>query len=269
MKFLKNHLALIIPLAALLFAIESIFLISRTIDNYREKIGSEYAIVLASKEPLSVAQIQNKIAQMQNLEEIDTEEVLKQLSKNISAANFDLIKSSLPYFYKISLENFPSQSELDKIEQNLRSIGGISRIETFSKSHSQIFRLLIFNKGAVMVLSTIVVILSILLMFKQIEVWWLTHAQRMEIMGLLGASSWMKSSLLFKLALSDTIIAALIVSAGIYYASSNPSFLDFISTLGLGGEIFSPLNDSLLLLFIGLVLSLGGVWVISLKAKEQ
>ena len=54
MNSLKNHLSLIIPLVALLFALESILLVNRTLSDYESKLGKNYAIVLASNKELKL-----------------------------------------------------------------------------------------------------------------------------------------------------------------------------------------------------------------------
>ncbi|MDE5926079.1 MAG: cell division protein FtsX [Helicobacter sp.] len=268
MNSLKNHLSLIIPLIALLFALESILLISRTLNDYESKLGKNYAIILASTKELNLELLRNKISEAQDLTLIDSKIVLDRLSKNISQANIVLLKKSLPRFYSLTLNVYPSSSRLENIHKTLSTLEGVSRIETFTKSHSQIYQLLLIINGSTMIFSSLIALISLLLMFKQIEIWKFQHLERMEIMTLLGAPLWMRSQVLFRLACLDTILATLIVASGLVYISQNPTLLIFLQELGLNPEIFSPILDSIVLLLTGLAVSLISVWIVSLQHRD-
>ena len=268
MSSLKNHLSLIIPLVALLFALESILLVHRTLSDYENKLGQNYAIVLASKNELSLESLRNKISEAQNLTPIDSQLILERLKNSISQANLILLKKSLPYFYSLTLNQYPSDARLLAIQNVLNNFEGVIRIETFSKSHSQIYQLLLIINGSIIIFSSLIALISLLLMFKQIEIWKFQHLERMEIMTLFGAPLWMRSQVLFRLACIDTIIATIIVSGGLFYIAQNPALLIFFQELGLNPEIFSPILDSIVLLLTGLALSLTAVWIVSLQQRD-
>lgn len=268
MNSLKNHLSLIIPIVALLFALESIILVNRTLNDYEEKLGQNYAIILASKKELSVELLRTKIAEANTLKPIDAEIVLEQLKHSISQANLVLLKKSLPYFYALNLSVYPSDARLIAIQKSLNSFDGIIRIETFTKSHNQIYQLLLIINGSILIFSSFVVLISLLLMFKQIEIWKFQHLERMEIMTLFGAPLWLRSRVLFRLACIDTIIATCIVGGGLIYISKNTALLVFFQELGINAEIFSPFLDSIVLLLTGLTLSLIAVWIVSLQQRN-
>ncbi|TLD85307.1 cell division protein FtsX [Helicobacter sp. MIT 11-5569] len=268
MNSLKNHLSLIIPLVALLFALESILLVNRTLSDYESKLGKNYAIILASKKELSLESLRNKITEAESLNPIDAQIILDRLKNNISQANLILLKKSLPNFYSLTLNQYPSDARLIAIQKALESFDEIVRIETFTKSHNQIYQLLLIINGSIMIFSSLIALISLLLMFKQIEIWKFQHIERMEIMTLFGAPLWMRSQVLFRLACIDTILATLIVAGGLFYISQNPSLLIFFQELGLNPEIFSPILDSIVLLLTGLTLSLIAVWIVSLQQKD-
>lgn len=255
-------------MVALLFALESILLVHRTLSNYESKLGKNYAIILASTKELNLEVLRNKISEAQDLSRIDPKIILERLSKNISQANIILLKKSLPRFYSLSLNTYPSSARLEAIHRSLNEIEGIFRIETFAKSHNQIYQLLLIINGSTMIFSSFIVLISLLLMFKQIEIWKFQHLERMEIMTLLGAPLWMRSQILFRLACIDTVLATLIVVSGLIYVSQNPTLLIFFQELGINPEIFSPILDSIVLLLTGLALSLIAVWIVSLQHKE-
>lgn len=268
MNSLKNHLSLIIPLVALLFALESILLVNRTLSDYESKLGKNYAIVLASNKELKLQDLKEKISEAKALAPIDSKVILERLKDNISQANLIVLKNTLPYFYSLNLDSYPSTSRLEVIEKTLKSIDGIIRIETFTKSHSQIYQLLLIINSSVIIFSGLIALISLLLMFKQIEIWKFQHLERMEIMTLLGAPLWMRSQILFRLACLDTIIATALVCVGLFYLSQNPSLLIFMQELGLDSAIFSPFYDSVILLLVGLSVSLIAVWIVSLQQKD-
>ncbi|HIS09094.1 MAG TPA: cell division protein FtsX, partial [Candidatus Scatomorpha intestinipullorum] len=172
------------------------------------------------------------------------------------------------HFYSLSLNTYPSSARHSVINNSLKSIDGIIRVETFTKSHSQIYQLLLIINSSVIIFSSLIALISLLLMFKQIEIWKFQHLERMEIMTLLGAPLWMRSQILFRLACLDTIIATIIVGIGLFYVSTNPTLLIFMQELGLKPDIFSPLSDSIVLLLVGLVVSLVSVWIVSLQQKD-
>ena len=61
----------------------------------------------------------------------------------------------------------------------------------------------------------------------------------MQIMGYLGAGMWMKNSFLFKGAIYDAIIAAVVVSVGFLYFSTTNAAKEMLGALEIGQEIFS------------------------------
>ena len=170
MNSLKNHLSLIIPLVALLFALESILLVHRTLNDYENKLGQNYAIVLASKNELTLESLRNKIGEVQALTPIDSQLILERLKNSISQANLILLKKSLPHFYSLTLNQYPSDARLIAIQNVLNNFEGVIRIETFSKSHSQIYQLLLIINGSIIIFSSLIALISLLLMFKQIEI---------------------------------------------------------------------------------------------------
>ncbi|MDD6055139.1 MAG: cell division protein FtsX [Helicobacter sp.] len=267
MNSLKNHLSLIIPLVALLFALESIILVQRTLSDYENKLGKNYAIILASKKELKLEELQNKIEEAKELNTIDANIILERLKSSISQANLVLLKKSLPHFYSLNLSTYPSDARLIAIQKTLNKIDGIVRIETFTKSHNQIYQLLLIINGSIIIFSSLIALISMLLMFKQIEIWKFLHIERMEIMSLFGAPLWMRSRLLFRIATIDTIIATIIVGSGLFYVSKNATLLIFLQELGINIEIFSPILDSIVLLLSGLLVSLISVWIVSLQQR--
>ncbi|NLU35260.1 FtsX-like permease family protein [Wolinella succinogenes] len=267
MSSLKHHLSLIIPLIALLFSLESIVLIQRAVAGYEANLGKSYSIVIATRKEVSLEEIKRVVKEAEGLKAIAPDAVLEKLQKDISSANLALLKDSLPQFYSLSLDSFPDKSRLGAIDAALKKMNGVERVESFAKSHDQIYRLLLLLKSSVMVFAGLISIISLLLMVKQIEIWRFEHSERMEIMGYFGAPSWMRNGLLFRLALVDSLIAAGIIGAGMIYLSQDPTTLTLIGDVGLDGSIFAPEHDSLLLLLGGVGVSILSVWMVILRPR--
>ncbi|MGP1579996.1 MAG: cell division protein FtsX [Wolinella sp.] len=267
MSSLKHHLSLIIPLIALLFSLESILLIHRALLSYETNLGKSYSIIIAARSELTLEGIARVVKEASALKEISPDSVLKRLGENLHSLDMQMLKGSLPKFYSLSLSSFPSQARLEAIDVALKKLSGIERVESFAKSHDQIYRLLLLLKGSVMVFATLISVISLLLMVKQIEIWRFEHSERMEIMSYFGAPSWMRNGVLFRLALVDSVIATSIISAGIGYLSIDSFALSALSEVGISRSIFALKDDSLTLFASGITLSILSVWTVILRPK--
>lgn len=266
-RSVKRHFALIVPLFALLFSFECLLLLERMIREYEGKLSEDYVIVLSSPKELDIKDIQKDIKEAYSLEKIDQEITINRLKNDLSAAHLALLQKSLPYFYSLKLERFPSQERLNEIGEILKKNQEIMRVETFAKIHSQNYRLLLLFNSSMLVVGMLIALLSLLLMVKQIEIWKFEHTQRMEIMAFFGAPLWMRSGVLFRLACSDSLIATALVLGVFVYALNNQQVIAITQSLGLNLGVFSLVGDSILLLILGLILSLGCVWIVIMKQK--
>ncbi|RAX54594.1 FtsX-like permease family protein [Helicobacter sp. 10-6591] len=268
MNSLKRHLALIIPLLALLFGLESILLVNRAISIHEQKLTENYSIVIASKEELSLPKVQSFIPEASELRVIPTDRLTNDLKKDISKSALDSLQKELPYFYSLKLLDFPNQKRLDKINAALLKINGVTKVESFAKAHSQVYKLLLIIKGSVVIFSVLSAVLSCLLMVKQIEVWKFEHIERMQIMSFLGAPSWMRNSILFKLAIIDSLIATIIGTVVLVYFKDSQLASSIAQTLEVNLNIIKVWGDSLVLLFLSIIISLVSVFFVIIKQKD-
>lgn len=266
----KRYLSLLLPLCALLVGFECILLVNRALSSHEEVIGKNYAIVLVSSNALDEAALKAKNSQIARIHKLDANGILGEInagfSDNSKIENFEVF---LPLFYSITLKRFPNQREIKQIEADLLAIEGVSRVESFSKSHSQTYRLLVLVKGAITLFSILVGILSVFLMYKQIEVWRFEHSERMEIMTYLGAKSQLKNKPLYQLAFIDSIIAAILVVGFIFWLSNTALITQITSLLGI--DIFSAQRfvvDFVCLLFIAWIISMAAVLAVIFVQKE-
>lgn len=268
MNTLKRHLTLIIPLLALLFSLQSILFINRAINIKEDKLLQNYFILVASKKSLNLEEIKNYINEAKSLTIIDPSYLLQKFQDFNDEENLKIIQKDLPFFYSIKLLQYPSQKELDAIENNLKNLDFISHIETFAKTHNQVYRLLFFTKSNIMIFASLLGIFSFLLMMRQIQVWRFEHQKRMQIMDLLGASSWLKNKILFKLAFFDSIIASCIITFGSFYCSQMPQTKTIFEDLGIPDNIFRFSQDFLALAGFAICISLFCVFVVIISRRK-
>ena len=269
MLWLRQYLSLLIPLITLLVGIESVLLINRAVTSHEAIISKSYAMVLVSKSKMTIGDISDRIPEALALEKLDSNEVLNEINASFKDSIFDNIKNTLPYFYSIKFKSFPNQLRVKIINKYLSSLDNVIRVESFSKSHNQIYKILVLSKGCVIILSTLIFILSILLMIKQIEVWRFEHSERMEIMTYLGAPSKFRNGPLYKLAIIDSVISSIIVLLSVVAIYNNNRVSSIIKMLGI--EIFGIkdlIGDFSILILSSCIVSLISVFMVILFQKE-
>ncbi|WP_281951090.1 FtsX-like permease family protein [Nitrosophilus kaiyonis] len=268
MKSLKNHLSLIIPLFAIFFAIEFYLILDRVIKQYEINLKNDYTILIVSDKNLKKDDIE-KYLNISKIVEIKPDDMIKKIKEEDISLDLETLKMFLPKFYQIYLNHFPSTSELEWIKSRLKVIPGIKRVETFSKTHSKIYNLLMISKQISKIFLIIVSIISVLLILKQIKVWHFEHKERMYIMELFGAPFWMRSGVLFRLAIVDTFIATLFL-IGIYYYFLNSDILkNIFSYLHILLNFEEIIKDCLILGGIGLIITFFSVLVVSTRQIQE
>jgi cell division transport system permease protein len=269
MKSLKNHVSVIIPLFVLLFSIQFTFSIKNIVEGYELKLIEEYSIVIVSQKPLEESVIKNKVAGVRSLTPISSKNILDRLKKDLSSQNLALLKVSLPNFYSVKLDRLPSEEELERITKNFKSINSITKVETFVKTHTKVYKMFHFIQVLSYMFAGLILIISVLLIFKQMKIWLLEHQERMSIMALFGAPFWMKSIFLYKLGLIDSFISSLLVSLLFWYVPKRDDFVNFLHSLGVEVYSFEIFKDTLTLLGISVIFSLFIVTLVISKLNNR
>jgi len=268
-KSFKNHLSLVIALVSILFSIQIFTIVERSLDAYRTNLAKNYSLVVVSRIPLKKESLEGKIVSLKALNEISPDGVIERLNAGISKKNAELLKSTLPKFYKLKLSSYPSPDELQRITQILKDTKGITKVETFENTHHRTYRMLLLFKTVVSVFSACVLIVTILLIFKELRIWQFQHNERMSIMGLFGAPTWLRSAVLFRLAIVDALIASALSFALFIYIASNEWVAEQFKSIGIEIVIFDISNDFLTLFSVALVVSLLLATFIVLGHKEE
>jgi len=222
MKSLKNFLAFLIPLLSMLITFSIYLLITNVVNGYKDKIANDYSIVIVTNTPID----KNKFSSIANIdvdrvEALEKEKIINSIKSNLSKTSIDLLERKLPYFYQIYLEEFPTSSELDVINNELKKNRNIRNIEIFSKDHNQIYLLLLLLNSISFILFFIITIFAIIIIAKQIKLWFHEHRTRITILRLHGASIIYSASSIINYAILSSFTAFVVVSAFYYYTINN------------------------------------------------
>ncbi len=268
MRSLKNHISLIIPLFAILFAVEFYFIISKIISEYEVNLSKDYSIIVVSKKPLTLPELKAVEPDIALIQEVDSDLIIKRLKQNGVDVNYEELKNFLPHFYKVYLSSFPSADMLNHIKQVLRGIDSVTRVETFTKVHEKMYHFLIFLKKISKFFLGIIFVTSIMLVFKQIEIWNLEHSERMYIMALFGAPLWMRNAILIKLSVIDTVISTILVYLIYSYLLSTKYLKELLGFENITISSQDLLKDMGWLFALGILISVVNVLIVSWRQPK-
>ena len=266
---LKNHISLIFALIVMLLSIQSIKTLNQLSSDYEQKITNSYSIVIVSYSKITLKTLQKLYPHIKNVQEISPQKVIDSIKGGISAANLALLKTSLPKFYRIKLDFYPSDKELQDLKKILKKDKNITKIESFSKTQSIIYKMLVLNKLIIFVFAIMIFLIAALLVVRQMEIWRLRHNERMKIMAIFGAPLWLRSAVLFRLCIVDSILASVLVSGFFYYLSSSADIKLYLSELGIGSVGFELGSGFFMLFVMALAISLLSVSYVVIKSDQE
>jgi len=269
MKSFKNHISLVIALVSILFSLQIFTIVDRSIDAYKENLAKNYSLVIVSQKTVQNKNILNKIKELASIEELSPDSVIQKLNTGISQKNIELLKITLPKFYKFKLKKYPTPAKLEKIKKQLLQYSYITKVETFSNTHDTTYKLLLLFKNVISVLAVLILLVTILLIFKELRIWQFKHYERMNIMGLFGAPTWLRSAVLFRLSIVDAFIAFGISFVVFSYFSSSIWIAEQFENIGISVVVFDKIYDSLLMLGVSIVVSILLASFIVLGHKEE
>jgi len=269
MKSLKNHLSLVIALLSILFSLQTFIVVERSIDAYKENLANNYSLVAVSQKNLNAKIIKNKNPLIKEILPLSPDKVIKKLNSGIDKKNLDLLKLSLPKFYKLNLTHYPSPDEVNNLTKALLRDTSVINVETFSKSHDTTYKLLLLFKTVISVFAFSVGIVTILLISKELKIWQFKHTERMSIMGLFGAPTWLSSAVLFRLAFVDALVASALAFVLFAYVDSSTWVQEQFLNIGISVLVFDPIVDFAIMLSVALILSTLLATFIVISHKEE
>ncbi len=269
MRSVKNHFSLIIALFTIVFTLQIYMVIERTVTAYERNLNENYAIVVVTKKSIATDTLVAMSPKIKSAEEISTKEVVDNLQSQMKQRHIDLLKLSLPHFYSIHLNHYPTPSEVKELRRTLQKNSDITRIEDFAKSHDTLYKLLLLFKSVVVIFAIAIFAVTSLLVLKEMRIWQFQHNDRMSIMAMFGAPVWMRSAVLFRLSIVDAIIASVLAIMVFSYADAAEIAHEQLQSIGIDVLLFDPFNDSLLIIGVALSLSILLATLIVIGHKEE
>lgn len=269
MKSIKNHLSLVIALLSILFSMQVFIIVDRSIDSYKVNLANNYSVVVVSKKRLNSVDIISENRIVEDISKLEPDSVIKKLNTGMTKKNIELLKLTLPKFYKVTLTHYPTPKEITKLTKNLLNNKLITKVENFSHNHDTTYKLLLLFKSVITVFAISILIVTTLLIFKELRIWQFKHDERMSIMGLFGAPTWLRSAVLFRLSIVDALIASALAFILFSYMASSQWILNQFDYIGIRIVIFDPVYDFLMLLSVAMFLSMMLASLIVLGHKEE
>ncbi|MDF1875420.1 cell division protein FtsX [Sulfurimonas sp. SAG-AH-194-I05] len=269
MKSIKNHLSLVVALVSILFAIQVFIIVDRAINAYKENLANNYSVIVVAHSSITDAKFKTLDTLVKSVTELSPDNVIKRLNTKIDKRNIELLKVTLPKFYKVKLKHFPNKHEIRRLTKKLLNHRYISKVENFSYNHDSTFKLLLLFKDVITVFTISVFIVTILLILKELRIWQFTHNERMSIMGLFGAPIWLSSAVLFRLAIVDAIISSIVIFGIFSSIASSPWVLEQQENIGIHINIFDAFGDFFMLFGIAISVSVVLASLIVIGHKEE
>ncbi|MCK9473652.1 cell division protein FtsX [Sulfurimonas sp.] len=269
MKSVRNHFSLVIALLSILFSMQVFLIAERSIEAYKVNLVQNYSVIAVSKKHLEISEILKINNIIADAKELSPDSVIERLSSDMRSANVELLKLTMPKFYKLSLTRYPTPGEVKNLKSDLLRSSSITKVEDFSHTHDTTYKLLLLFKNVVALFAIVVLIVTILLIIKELRIWQYKHNERMSIMGLFGAALWLRSAVLFRLAIVDALIASFLAFGIFIYLSSSPWVLEQFNNIGINIVIFNKVDDSLLILGVAMSISILLASLIVLGHKEE
>lgn len=263
MKSLKNIFAFLIPLLSMLITFTIYLMINNIVENYKSKISRDYSIVVVAINPINKEQM-TKLAgiNVESIQALPNEKIIANIKTNLSDNSIELLKQKLPNFYQIYLEIFPTSSELEEIKNTLLKNPNIKNVEVFYKNHNQVYLLLLLLNSVSFILFFIITIFAIIIIAKQIKLWFHEHNVRISILKLHGASIIYSASTVLNYALVSALLSFLISSGFLYYVSNNMDLLfplELHDIVDIKVNLFAEIVKLFLLSFCISILTIFGV----------
>jgi cell division transport system permease protein len=265
---IREHFSLIIALFTILFTLQIFFIVDRTVIVYEETLSDKYSMILVSQIEIDEVMLKNTIEDVKGIEPIDPEKVLQRLQSELNKTDLGLVKKTLPRFYKVYLSYYPTPDQLVYLKDRFSKVDGIIKVEGFMKSHDQIYKLLMLFKQISNIFLSAIFVVSALLIVKEMRIWQFEHSERMQIMALFGAPIWMRSAVLFKLAIVDALLSTLFVVVTFSLLEFNDWLQNLFMMISVDVDIFDFFSDSIKLLLISLVMSLSLATFIIIRNRD-
>lgn len=269
MKSLKNHFSLILALFSILFAIQIFTINNRALKAYEEKLSSNYSMIVVANTTINNDMFKQYSSNIDKVEQLSADDLIEKLQQNISKKNIELLKISMPKFYRIHLKTFPSPREIKGLTSQLLKNPSITKVEDFSNNHDTIYKLLLLFKEITQLFALVIIVVTILLIAKEMRIWQFKHSERMNIMGLFGAPVWLRSAVLFRLAIVDALLSSIFAIILFSIISKTAWAKQQLNIIGIDIDIFKFMHDVVVLSIVSITISIFLASMIVIGYKEE
>ena len=275
MKFVRNHLSIIFPMIAILLGLEFFIVFDRTTKNYEESLKDSYAMLVVSKEEMSIDDFKAWDNHVFKVSEIEKSKIINRVNSTFNDANkksqkkHTKLQEKMPNFYSIKLDSYLNQSQLEEIKKNFLKSSKITRVETFNTVHQSNYGLFSFIKFAFRTFIIFMTIIGSFLIIKQMEVWNYMHSERMKVMNIFGASLFLRSKILINMAIIDAFISAILASIIFYFIQSSWLRDSNITIIRNNIDKLFSFSDVFTLIISAIVIVLTAVTLVVINVKEE
>ncbi|MCF6201730.1 MAG: hypothetical protein L3J42_06375, partial [Hydrogenimonas sp.] len=189
---------------------------------------------------------------------------------NMDKKSLQRLKEIMPLFISVKLKRYAESGRMERLKDELMSIKGVKDVHIFEKVHDRLYAMLLFMKTNFTLFAIFLGTIAALLMVKQMTIWQYEHKERMQIMALFGAPVWLRSGVLFRLALVDAFIALAAVISVMIYLVSDSRVADILRSMGVDPDLLLRIDDFVLLAAASFSLALAAAaWVVMRFKEEQ
>jgi len=269
MKYIKDHVMFLFPMLAILIGIESFLVFGRMSKDYEKTLRSEYTMLVLAKLPMKLSEFKKIDQHISSIESIDKESMVKEMAQGMRGVSADEIIKDLPYFYTLHFDKYLDNKTIEQSKKKLAASSSITRVENFGKSHNSSYNLFLFIKVILWTFVGFMTFTSLFLVIKQMEVWQLAHREQMQVMEIFGASTMLRSGVLFKRAIIDAIAATVITSMMFMFLRYVWVKKSGIATLISKSNLLLEYKDVLILGLISIIIVAVAVAVVVAGNKES
>ena len=271
MKFVKNHLSIIFPMVAILLGLEFFIVFDRTTKNYEQSLKDSYAMLVVSKEEMSIDDFKTWDSHVFKVSEIEKSKIINRVNSTFNSANKknEKLQDKMPNFYSIKLNSYLNQAQLEKVKKNFLKSNNITRVETFNTLHQSNYGLFSFIKFSFSTFIVFMTIIGSFLIIKQMEVWNYMHSERMKVMNIFGASLFLRSKVLINMAIIDAFLSAILASIIFYFIQKSWLRDSNITIIEDNIDKLFSFSDIFTLIASAIVIVLTAVTLVVINVKEE
>jgi len=269
MRFIKGHISLIFPMMAILLGLEFFIVFDRTTKDYEDSLKDSYAMLVVSKEEMSIDDFMTWDSHVYKVREIPKSKIIERVGTAFKSGSESNIEKKMPNFYSIKLNSYLNNKELQSVKNNFMKSPKVTRVESFETLHHSNYGLFSFIKHSFRTFILFMTIIGFFLIIKQMEVWNFMHSDRMKVMDIFGASLFLRSKVLIYMGLFDAILSAILASITFYLIQNVWVKGNDISILRDNVEALFKFNDIFTLLLASIVIVLIAVFLVVINVKEE